>query len=113
TFRQPAGASGSTASYRQEGGKTAVTEPTFREVNLSAKFLGAIVPMTRQMIDFTLSGAEAFGQQDPPESMSQTMDAKAYYGSGAAGEPPGSFNHAGISTVATPAASPTLAQIDA
>lgn len=112
TYRQPAGASGSTASYRQEGEATSVTEPTFREVNLSSKFLGAIVPMTRQMIDFTLPGAESFVQMDLREAMGQTMDAKAYYGAGAQGEPQGLLTSTGITTVTTPAAAPTLAQID-
>lgn len=112
-FRQPAGASGSSASYRMEGGKINTTEPSFREVRLSAKFLGGMVPMTRQMIDFTLPGAENFVQMDLREAMGQTMDAKAYYGDGDQGEPLGLFNHSGITTVATPAAAPTLAQIDA
>lgn len=112
-YSQPAGATGSTASYRQEGGALSTTEPTFREVRMSVKFLGAIVPMTRQSIDFTIAGTRAFVEQDLRESMSQTMDAKAYYGEGEEGEPQGIFSHTDITLVDTPAASPTLAQIDA
>lgn len=112
-YRQPKGATGASASYRQEGGPNQATKQTFEEVSLSAKFLGAMVLMTQEMIDFSIAGAEAFVQGDLREAMSQTMDVKAYYGTGSQGEPLGLFNHTGIQTVAaTNAATPTLLNID-
>ncbi|MBO6509501.1 MAG: phage major capsid protein [Roseibium sp.] len=113
TWSQPAGASGATASYRTEGNAIETTEPSFRKVQMSAKFLGAIVPMTRQMLDFSVPGARAFVEGDLRETMSQTMDQKAYFGDGEEGDPLGMFNYDGISTVVVEGATaPTLVQID-
>lgn len=113
TFRQPAGASGASASYRQEGGRINTSQPSFREISLSAKFLGCMVMVTEEMLDFSLPGARAFIEGDMREAMAQVMDQKAYYGSGAEGEPTGILTHAGISTVVSQdEATPTLIQID-
>ncbi len=114
TYRQAAGAASSTASYRKEGGPISVTEPAFREVNMSAKFLGAIVPMTRQMIDFSLPSARSFIETDLRERMSQVMDQAAYFGTGIDGEPLGATLLSGIQTVALVATgtAPTLPNID-
>lgn len=112
-YRQPKGATGASASYRQEGGRVTSTEQTFEGISLSAKFLGAMILMTREMIDFSVRGAESFITGDLREAMSQTMDVKAYYGTGANGEPLGLFNHAGIqSVVSQDVDTPTLIQID-
>lgn len=113
TYRQPAGATGSSASYRQEGGEIVTTEPTFREVSMSTKFLGAIVPMTREMIDFSEGGAQNFVETDLREAMSVEMDAKAYFGAGSGGEPEGLTVRTGITTVTVQGTTaPTLAQVD-
>ena len=114
TYRQAAGASSSTASYRKEGAKIAVTEPSFKEVSMSAKFLGAIVPMTRQMLDFSLAAARGFVENDLRERMSQAMDTAAYFGTGTEGEPTGLATRTDVQTIALTATGtePTLPAID-
>ncbi|MCW5697363.1 MAG: phage major capsid protein [Bauldia sp.] len=114
TYRQPAGASGVSASYRGEGTKIGTSEPTFREIAMSAKFLGVIVPMTRQMLDFSVPGARAFIEGDMREAMGQTLDAKAYFGAGDDYEPLGLVNQPGIQSFTVQGTTTaTLAQIDA
>lgn len=110
----PRGATGSTASYTAEAQPFAKTEPTFDKIQLSAKKLGAIVPMTREMIDFTIPGVRAFVEADLREAMSQRLDTAAYFGSGANGEPLGILNHAGVQTYdsASADASPTIEEVD-
>lgn len=111
-YRQPAGGSGASASYRQEGGSTKTTSPTFREINMSAKFLGAIVLMTQEMLDFSIPGAKAFIEGDLREAMGQEMDAKAYYGTGEGGEPLGIFEHDIQFVESAEAATPSVKNID-
>lgn len=114
-YSQPAGASSATAAYRKEGNRIINSEPTFKKIQMSVKFLGAIVPMTRQMLDFSIPGAREFIEQDLREVMALTMDAKAYFGDGTDGEPLGLINQPGIQVITPPlgGTAPSLAQIDA
>jgi HK97 family phage major capsid protein len=113
SYSQPRAASGATASYRTEGARIGTTQPSFDGIEMSAKFLGAIVPMTRQMVDFTVPAARAFVEQDLRQAMSQALDVNAYYGSGVAGEPWGIVGRdSSMDVSALGTNNPTLANID-
>lgn len=113
-FRQPGAASGSQATYRAEGARILTTEPTFREVNMSAKFLGAIVPMTRQVLDFSIGGVRQFVENDLRAAMAEAMDLNALFGDGTEGAPLGLANRVGVITSVSPGGTTTatLAEID-
>jgi HK97 family phage major capsid protein len=119
TYRAPAGVTGAQATYRAEGSRIAVTEPSFGAVEMSVKFLGAIVPMTKQFIQFTPAGAKAWVERDLRAAMAEEIDTAGFYGSGAVGEPLGVLQRPSIinmpnaswDTIAN-ATAPTLAQID-
>ena len=113
-YSVPRGATGSSASYTAEGQPIAKTEPSFGMLNMTAKKLGAIIPMTREMIDFSIPGVRAFVESDLREAMSQAMDVAAYFGAGAAGEPLGIVNHTGVQSFdsASTDATPTIAEAD-
>lgn len=114
TYSQPKAATGVTATYRREGARITNDEPTFAEMNMSAKFAGVIVPATRQMLEWTVGGAREFIEGDMREAMGQLLDAKAYFGDGTSGEPLGIVNYPGVQTVAIQGTTTaTLAQIDA
>lgn len=113
-MQMPAAASGATASYTTEAEPAAVTEPGFREVNMSVKTLAAVVPMTNDLLSFSLPAARSFVQEDLQAAMSEKMDTAAYRGDGLQGNPLGIFNVSGINSyVATNSTTPTIAQIDA
>lgn len=115
-FRQAGGASGATATYRGEGDDIAVSNPTFREINMSAKLLSNIVPVTNQLLRYSLGEAGSFIRNDGSMAMSLKMDETAYLGSGVGSIPLGVMNLPGINKVAVATATtatPTVAQIEA
>ena len=113
SYTQPGGATGAVTGYGEELANAGVTEQTFREINMTAKELKTIIPVSNQFLDFSLSSARQFVEQDLRDSASETMDAKMFRGMGTNGEPLGLYNIPGIGTaVAVDATSPTIAQID-
>ena len=88
----PAGSTGASATYGAEATKIDVTEPTFREVNLSAKRLGAIVPMSVELMQYSLPDVEAFVQDDLVSALGETMDLEMLLGDGSANGPVGIRN---------------------
>lgn len=113
-YRQAGGAAGASASYRGEGTDIAVSQPTFRDIRMSAHLLAGMVPITNQLIDYSLGAAESFARDDLASVMSTTMDTKAYLGLGINDDPLGILNLPGTySTAATNSTTPTQAQVDA
>ena len=114
TFKQPAAASGSTASYRGETKPAAVTQPTFRAINLSAKLLAGIVPISNQLIRWNGPNVGQWARNDLATAMGTAMDYAAYFGDGTADTPRGVINIAGVYQVAaTSTTAPTFTQVDA
>lgn len=113
SFTQPGGATGASTGYGEELANASVTEQTFREINMTAKELKTLIPVSNQFLDFSLSSARQFVEQDLRDSASETMDAKMFRGMGTNGEPLGLFNIPGIgSAAATDSTTPTMANID-
>lgn len=114
SFRQVAGANGATAHYRPEGGDITVSQPTLRDFRMTAHLLSGMVPITNQLIRYSLGAAERFVRSDLAQAMSTKLDSVAYLGSGLNDEPLGLLNLPGTySTAATNSTTPTQAQIDA
>lgn len=110
----PAGATGSSASYKTENTAADLTEPTFREVEMTAKKLTAIVPMTMEFLRFSIAAARGFVEQDLRQALSVKMDATAYRGDGVGGNPLGITKIAGVTLqTAYNSTTPTLAQVTA
>ena len=113
-YRQSKGATGVSAVYRGEGDDIAIVQPTLAELSMSAKLLSAVVPVTNQLIRYSLGSASDFARNDLSSAMSIKMDTAAYLGTGAGDEPTGIMIAAGITSFAAAAGvSPTAAVVDA
>lgn len=110
-FHVPAAASGTQAYWRGEGRPIQPSQPTFRDINMSAKFLGALVPITDQLLRWSRIDIAAWVQRDLAESMGAELDRAAYYGAGTQYEPLGILNTAGTGSVVSSGS--TVAQIEA
>lgn len=114
TYKQGAGATGATAQYGVELQNAAVSEPTFRDVEMTAKELKALVPMSNMWLDFSLPTARAFVEADLRSAMAEAMDQNLLIGDGQQGRPLGIYNIPGIDSEADALGeTPTLAQLDA
>lgn len=115
-FKQPRGATGATASYVAEGGLKPVSTPTFDAIDMSAKKLAGIVPLTNEAKKWTVGDIEGYVRDDLRNALALTMDLNAYLGTGASNAPLGILNKVGVQTVtgvfSNPKA-PTLAELDA
>lgn len=112
-YRQSGGATGATASYRGEGIDIGVSQPTFRELKMTAHLLSGMVPITNQLIRYSIGAAERFARNDLAMVMSTKMDSVAYLGTGVGDDPTGIMNLPGTySTAATNSTTPTQAQVD-
>ena len=113
-WRQSGVATRPTASYRAEGAVIAASEPTVREIDMSAKLLSSVVPLTNELIDYSGGRAARTAEATLRTSVGLTMDAAAFEGTGTSNTPLGMFNQPGITTaVATDSATPTIAQVEA
>lgn len=113
SYRQAAGASGAVASYRGEGDNISVSQPTFKELNMNAHLLSGIVPVTNQLLRYSMGAALEFAQNDLAMAMSTKMDSVAYLGTGVGDNPLGIMNVTGVySTAATDSTAPTQANVD-
>lgn len=113
SFRQSGGATGATASYRAEGVDITVSQPTFRDFRMTAHLLSGIVPITNQLIRYSLGAAETFARNDLAMAMSQKLDSVAYLGTGVNDDPTGILNLPGTySTAATDSTAPSQTQVD-
>lgn len=113
SMRQPKGSSGASAGYRGEGTDISVSSPTVRDINMTAHLLSGIVPITNQLINYSLGTAERFARNDLGMAMSLAMDTMAYLGLGTDDDLLGIMNLPGTySVAATGATTPTVAQVD-
>ncbi|WP_269581968.1 phage major capsid protein [Roseibium sp. Sym1] len=112
-YSVPAAASGATAAWRGEGKPANVSTPTFKSIKMSTKFLDCLVPVTNQLIRFSLPDVRSWIEMDMSQEMGTKVDLAAYLGSGTEYEPLGLTKIDGISEVtATDTASPTVTQIE-
>lgn len=115
-FKQGRGATGATASYVGEGAKKPVSTPTFDAIDMKAKKLAGIVPMTNEARKWTVGNLEAYIRDDLRNALALTMDLNAYLGNGSGDSPTGILNKSGIQSVTGVFANPkkpTLAELDA
>ncbi|CDX26679.1 putative Phage major capsid protein, HK97 family [Mesorhizobium plurifarium] len=114
TYKLPAAASGATAAYRGEAKPAAVTTPSFKAINMSAKLLAGIVPISNQLIRWSGPNVGAWAQGDLATSMGTVMDYNAFFGDGLEDTPLGILNIPGVyTTAATNSTAPTYSQVDA
>lgn len=114
SYRQSGGATGATASYRGEGQVIATSQPTFRDFRMTAHLLSGMVPLTNQLISYSLGAAEQFARNDLATAMSTKLDSMAYLGTGVNDDLTGILNLPGTYfTAAANSTTPTVAQVDA
>lgn len=114
TFKQPAAASGSTASYRGETKPASVSQPTFKSISMSAKLLAGIVPVSNQLLRWNVTGLRGWVERDLSAAMGTTMDSALFRGAGGVDSPLGITNISGVYRVAAVnATAPTVAQVEA
>lgn len=112
-YKVPAAASGATAGWRGEGKPVATSQPTFKDINMTTKFLDTLVPLTNQLIRFSLPDVRAWVEMDMSQSMGVELDRAAYYGSGTVNQPLGITKIQGIfRQAATGGQAPTITQIE-
>ena len=111
----PKKASASSAAWlATEGANVSESEPTFSQVSLSPKDLGAFTEVTRRMIAQSTLDIEALIRDDLAQAIALAMDLAALSGSGSSGQPTGIKNTSGINTVdfgTAPDVVPTFAQV--
>jgi HK97 family phage major capsid protein len=113
-YHVPAAASGATAYWRGEGRPIPPSQPTFVDINLSAKLLGSLVPITDQLLRWSRIDIREWVERDMSQAMGQEVDRAAYFGAGTINEPQGILNITGVgSTAASGGTTPTVAQIEA
>lgn len=113
SYKLSAAASGSTASWRGEGQAIQTTQPTFKDINLVAKFLDAMVPLTNQLIRWSLPDVRSWVERDMSSEMGRSLDYAAYFGTGTVNMPLGITKIPGVTrNAATGAQTPTIAQIE-
>lgn len=114
TFKQAAAATGATAAYRGETRPASVSAPTFKALNMSAKLLAGIVPLSNQLIRWSLPNVQDWAQRDLSLAMGTTMDLACFRGDGTEDTPLGITNIPGVYKVAASgAATPSYTQCDA
>lgn len=114
-YKVPAAASGATAGWRGEGQAVAKSQPTFKDINMSSKFVDSLVPITNQLIRFSLPDVRAWVEMDMANAMGVEIDRAAYIGAGTVHTPLGITKISGITNVTLTATgvAPTVAQIEA
>lgn len=115
SYKMPAAASGASAAWRGEGEAAAVTQATFKEINMQSHFLDALVPITNQLIRFSLPDVRAWVEMDLSLEMGTEIDTAAYRGAGTAHTPLGITKIPGVTSNAATATgtSPAIALIEA
>jgi len=109
----PRKTAGSTAGWiATEGGDVSQSEPTFDQVIMSPKTLGAYGEITRNLLLQSSLAIENLVRQDLAAGVALEIDRAALYGSAASGEPRGVRNQTGINQpTAFAAAVPTREEI--
>ena len=95
-----------------EGGAASESEPTFGQVTMSPKTLGAFTDITRLMMMQSSLDIEALIRNDLATGIALAIDNGGLQGSGASGQPTGIKNTSGINApTAFAAANPTFAEV--
>jgi len=103
----------STAAWiATEGGASTESEPTFGQVTMSPKTLGAFTDITRLMMMQSSLDIENLIRNDLAQGIALAIDNGALQGSGSSGQPTGIKNTSGINApTAFAAANPTFAEV--
>lgn len=91
--------SGTRATWGGEQRRISKTEPTFGNIKLSAKRLGAIVPQSKELIMSTSYSADALFANDLTRRMQLGLDFGGLYGTGGEFMPTGIYNTKGVEKV--------------
>lgn len=95
-----------------EGGASSESEPTFGQVTMAPKTLGAFTDMTRQMILQSSLDVEALVRDDLTMALALAIDDGALEGAGTSGAPTGIKNTVGVNKPTSFAAAiPTFAEV--
>lgn len=101
----------SAAIITTEGGNAADSEPTFDQVTMTPKTLGAYTDITRQMMMQSSPSIESLVRDDLTQAMALEIDRLGLYGTGSDGQPTGILNVNGINTVDFANDTPSFAEI--
>ncbi|WP_046869367.1 phage major capsid protein [Microvirga massiliensis] len=110
------GATGATAAYVAEGALKPVSTPTFDAIDMRAKKLAGIVPLTNEARMWTIGNIEEYVREDLRSALALTLDLNGWLGTGAGASPLGILNKAGVQIITPTFAdplNPTLAELDA
>lgn len=97
---------GATVGYIGENGRLGKTQQVFGDIKLSSKKLGAVIPMSNDLLRSSSMAADTYIRDDLVKQMYLKMDLKTLYGLGTDNEPHGlasllnSSNIVGSSTTA-------------
>jgi len=95
-----------------EGGAASESEPTFGQVTMAPKTLGAFTDITRLMMMQSSLDIEALVRNDLSTGLALAIDNGALQGSGSSGQPTGIKNTSGINNPTDfAAANPTFAEV--
>lgn len=109
----PKKTAGSSAGWiSTEGGAASESEPTFGQVTMTPKTLGAFTDITRLMMMQSSPDIEALVRDDLSRAIALAIDLGALQGSGSSGQPTGIKNVSGVNKPTSfAAASPTFAEV--
>ncbi len=95
-----------------EGGASSESEPTFSQVTMTPRTVGAYTDMTRQAILQSTPAIEALVRDDLTQALALAIDKGALEGSGSSGQPTGILNTVGVNKPTNFAAAvPTCAEM--
>lgn len=95
-----------------EGGAASESEPTFGQVTMTPKTLGAFTDITRLMMMQSSPDIEALVRDDLSRAIALAIDLGALSGSGSSGQPTGVKNTSGVNKPSSfAAATPTFAEV--
>lgn len=113
-FRQSAGATRPTFGYKAENTDTPNSTATLRDIDMSAKILTGLIPITKQVARWTAGRAQTYATQTLVEAAGLALDDFMLRGNGTGPNPRGIFNIVGIGTRAAAAGvAPTRTVVDA
>lgn len=105
-------AASAAAWISSEGGAASESDPTFGQVTLSPKTLGAYTDMTRRLILQATPSIEALVREDLAMAIALKIDAGALEGAGTSGAPTGILSTSGVNKPSSFAAAvPTFAEV--
>lgn len=109
----PKKTAGSSAGWiSTEGGAASESEPTFGQVTMTPKTLGAFTDITRLMMMQSSPDIEALVRDDLSRAIALAIDLGALQGSGSSGQPTGVKNTSGVNKPTSfAAANPTFAEV--